>query len=372
VANSKQCAGQSHYQYRVQALQPAHSGVRCATLQSHLFAARFAASPSLAMSKMIRLLIALCGLLLASTGPLRAEPWPSKSIKLVVPFSAGGSADTLGRIFARVLSESLGQQVYVENRPGAGGVTASAQVARSEPDGYTLVVSGVASHAIAPALNTNTGYDPVRDFTHIAYLGGPPIVWVVNPSLNVRTLDGLLSLIRNSPTPVSFGSPGGGTQGHLIVAYLANKLALPMQHVPYKGAGPALFDLVAGHIKIGSMTWTTALSNIQSGALIPIAVTSDKRIPDYPDVPTFKELGYPELVATTWFSISGPQGIPKETVDKLNQGFVRALDHPDVRDRLRQEGISVAPMDADAFSRFVETEVARWAPIVKASSAKPE
>ena len=321
---------------------------------------------------MVRVLVALSWLLSAFAGSLRAETWPARPIKLVVPFSAGGSADTLGRVFARVLSEALNQQVYVENRPGAGGVTASAQVARAEPDGYTLLVSGVASHAIAPALKANVGYDPVRDFTHIAYLGGPAIVWVVHPSLHVRTLAELLELIRKSPTPVSYGSPGSGTQGHLIVAYLAQKLALPMQHVPYKGAGPAMFDIVAGHVKIGSVTWTTALSHIQSGAVVPIAVTAEHRLPDYPDVPTFKELGYPELVATTWFSISGPQGLPREIVDRLNRGFVSALDHPEVRDLLRQEGIGVIPMDADAFARFVETEVARWAPIVKSSAAKPE
>lgn len=320
---------------------------------------------------MKRILVALCALVFASAG-LQAETWPAKPIRLVIPFSAGGSADTLGRVFAQVASEAVGQPIYVENRPGAGGVTASAQVARSEPDGYTLVVSGVASHAIAPASNANTGYDPVRDFTHIAYLGGPPIVWVVHPSLNVRTLGALLDYIRGSPDPVSYGSPGAGTQGHLIVAYLAHKLGLRMQHVPYKGASPAMFDIVAGHVKIGSLTWTTALSHIQSGAVLPIAVTAEQRPPDYPDVPTFKELGYPELVATTWFSVSGPAGLPKEIVDRLNSSFVKALDHPDVRERLRQEGMSVSPMDADTFSRFVEAEVARWAPIVKSSAAKAE
>jgi len=321
---------------------------------------------------MIRALFACAGLLLASAGPLHAEVWPSKPIRLVVPFTAGGSADTLGRVFAQALSDALGQQVVVENRPGAGGVVASAQVARAEPDGYMLLVSGVASHAIAPALNSKAGYDPVRDFTHIAYLGGPPIVWVVHPSLNVRTLDALLAVIRKSSAPFDYGSPGPGTQGHLVVAYLARKLGLRLQHVPYKGAGPAMFDIVAGHIKMGSVTWTTALGHIQSGAVVPIAVTADKRMPDYPDVPTFKELGFPEMVATTWFSISGPPGMPKEIVDTLNRGFVKALEHPDVRSRLKQEGIAVEPMDAAAFSRFVEAEVARWAPLVKASGVSPD
>ena len=179
----------------------------------------------------------------------KASSWPARSIKLVVPFAAGGSADTLGRIFAQALSDELGKQVFVENRGGAGGVTASAQVARGEPDGYTLLVSGVASHAIAPALNGNTGYDPVHDFTHIAYMGGPPIVWVVNPSLGARTLGEILAILRSSPTPVNYGTPGTGTQGHFVAAYLTRKLDLPMQPVPYKGAGPAMLDIVAGDRK---------------------------------------------------------------------------------------------------------------------------
>ncbi|HZP79514.1 MAG TPA: tripartite tricarboxylate transporter substrate binding protein [Pseudolabrys sp.] len=310
-------------------------------------------------------------MLFASAGVGHAQTWPTKPIKLIVPFSAGGSADTLGRVFAQAASEKLGQPIVIENRPGAGGVVASAQVARAEPDGYTLVVSGVASHAIAPALNANTGYDPVRDFTHIAYFGGPPIVWVVHPSLNVQTLDALLKVVRSSQT-FDFGSPGTGTQGHLVVAYMAHKLKLPLQHVPYKGAGPAMFDLIAGHVKMASVTWRTALGHIRAGTAVPIAVTSEKRMADYASVPTFKELGYPELVATTWFSVSGPAGMPKEIVDTLNRAFVAALEHPDVRSRLAQEGIDVKAMDAPTFTRFVEEEVVRWAPIVKASGAKAE
>jgi tripartite-type tricarboxylate transporter receptor subunit TctC len=302
----------------------------------------------------------------------QAQEWPTRTIRLVVPFSAGGSADTLGRVFARTLSETLGQQVYVENRAGAGGVVASAQVARGEPDGYTLLVSGVASHAIAPALNSHTGYDPVRDFTHIAYMGGPPLVWVVHPSLGVRSFDELIALVRRGGEPLGYGSPGAGTQGHLVAAYLAQRLGLKMQHVPYKGAGPAMFDVVAGHIKMTSTTWTTALSHIRSGALVPIAITADRRMPDFPNVPTFKELGYPELVATTWFSISGPPGMPKAIVDRINEASVKALDDPEVVKILKQEGIAGERMDAGTFTKFVEKEVVRWAPIVTISGAKAE
>jgi len=317
------------------------------------------------------LLLALAMIILLAPHA-QASSWPTRPIRLVVPFAAGGSADALGRIFAQALSDELGKQVFVENRGGAGGVTASAQVARGEPDGYTLLVSGVASHAIAPALNGNTGYDPVHDFTHIAYMGGPPIVWVVNPSLGARTPSEVFAILRNSPTPVDYGSPGTGTQGHLVAAYLARKLDLPMQPVHYKGAGPAMLDIVAGRIKMGFMTWTTALGQIQAGTVIPIAITADQRLPNFPDLPTFKELGYPDLIATTWFSISGPPGISADIVDRLNKACVKALDNPEVGRILAQEGILAAPMSAEAFGKFVAAEVARWAPIVTLSGAKAE
>jgi tripartite-type tricarboxylate transporter receptor subunit TctC len=318
------------------------------------------------MNKM-RVILVLLAFAASITAAGAADGWPSKSIKLIVPFSAGGSADTLGRLFAQVLSESLGQHIVVENRPGAGGMTASAQVAKAEPDGYTLLVSGVASHAIAPALNSNAGYDPVRDFTHIVYLGGPPTVWVAHPSMKATTLKSLIELIRASSNPIPYASPGPGTQGHLLASYFAHKEGLALQHVPYKGAGPAMSDLIAGHVKLGSLTWTTALGHIQTGTVVPIAITAEDRLTDFPNVPTFKELGYPDMVATTWFSISGPAGIPTAIVDRLNRGFVDALSRADVQARLKQEGIAVTGMDAAAFTKFVEGEVGRWSAVAKLS-----
>jgi tripartite-type tricarboxylate transporter receptor subunit TctC len=285
-------------------------------------------------------------LFVAGAGAGQADDWPSRPVKLIVPFAAGGSADLLGRMFAQALSASLGQQVYVENRGGAGGVAASAQVARAEPDGYTLLVSGVASHVIAPEFSRKADYDPIRDFTHIAYFGGPPIVWVVHPSLGVSEFDQLLALVRNSSEPLSYGSPGIGTQGHLVAAYLARKLSLPLAHVAYKGANPAMFDLIGGHIKLASVTWTTALAHIQAGAV--------------------------RLVATTWFSLSGPPGLPDAVVDRLNHAVLAALDLPEVRTRLEQEGIDVERMDPATFANFVKDENARWLPIVRSSISKPD
>ena len=323
---------------------------------------------------MRRILLAGLALLFAAAGPqlARAQDWPSRPIKLVVPFAPGGTADTLGRVFAQVLSESLGQQVYVENRGGAGGMSASAQVARAEPDGYTLLVSGVASHVIAPVLSARPEYDPVRNFSHIAYFGGPPIVVVAHPSLGVRTFAQLVALLRSSAEPLSYGSPGVGTQGHLVAAYLARKLDLKLSHVPYKGASPAMFDLIGGHIKLASTTWTTALSHIESGTVIPIAVTAKKRLAGFPEVPTFVELGLPDLIATTWFSLSGPPGLPPGIVARLNREVVKAIDLPEVSAKLAQEGIEAERMDAAAFRGFVQAEIARWTPIAKSSGMKAE
>jgi tripartite-type tricarboxylate transporter receptor subunit TctC len=310
--------------------------------------------------------------LLAYAWQIKADDWPSRPIKLIVPFAAGGTADLLGRVFAQALSESLGKQVYVENRGGAGGMTASAQVARMEPDGYTLLVSGIAPHVIAPVLSRKPEYDPVRQFTHIAYWGGPPIVWVVHPSLGVNNLDQLLTRIRATGEPLSYGSPGVGTQGHLVAAYLARKLELPLAHVAYKGANPAMFDLIGGHIKLASVTWTTALAHIQAGAVVPIAVTANRRLASFAGVPTFAELGYPDLVATVWFSLSGPPGLPHSITQRLNREVLRAFDLPEVRAKFAQEGIEAEKMDAATFARFIEEENARWGPIARASVARPE
>jgi tripartite-type tricarboxylate transporter receptor subunit TctC len=311
-------------------------------------------------------------LLLAGSRPMQADDWPSRSIKLIVPFAAGGTADWLGRLFAQALSESLGQQVYVENRGGAGGMTASAQVARMEPDGYTLLVSGVASHVIAPALSRNSVYDPIRQFTHIAYLGGPPIVWVVHPSLGVSNFEQLLVRVHGTGEPLSYGSPGVGTQGHLVAAYLARKLDLPNVHVAYKGANPAMFDLIAGHIKLASVTWTTALAHIRAGAALPIAVTAKRRLPGFLNVATFIDLGYPDLVATTWFALSAPPGLPSHITERLHSDVQRALDMPEVVAKFEQEGIEAERMDAATFAKFVAEESARWWPIVRSVVARSQ
>ncbi len=300
------------------------------------------------------------------------QPWPAKPVRIIAPFAPGGSADTLGRIVAQKLGESFKQSFVVENRPGAGGAIGSEVVARAAPDGYTLVVSGVASHAIAPSLPRGTPYDPLKDFTHIALFGGPPAVLVVNPSVPAKDLKELIALLKKEPGKYSYGSPGNGTHGQLVAELFKQLAGVQMQHVPYKGAAIAISDLMAGHIPVASTTLTTAAGQIHAGKARALAISSEARLPDYPNVPTYAEMGYKELVATVWFSLSAPANLPAEIVERLNAEVRKALDAPDTRARLRPEGIEPGSLGAREFAAFVEAELKRWAPVVKASGTKTD
>jgi tripartite-type tricarboxylate transporter receptor subunit TctC len=306
--------------------------------------------------------------ILITTGlssPALSAEWPAKPVRIIAPFAAGGSADTLGRVVAEQLSGTLGQNFFVENRPGAGGLIGSAMVAAAEPDGYNFVVSGIASHVIAPATNDKAGFDPLKSFTHVAYFGGPPIVLIAHPSLGVKSLKDLVAVARAAKDPMGYVSPGAGTLGNLVAEFWASKESIKLEHIPYKGAAQAVTDLVAGHVKLGSMTWTTALGNIRAGTVVPLAVSATKRIAEFPDVPTLKELGYPDLVAVTWFSLSGPAGLPADITRRMNAETVKALASAKVQARLVQEAMETEPMTAEEFTRFVEREIAKWGPVAK-------
>jgi tripartite-type tricarboxylate transporter receptor subunit TctC len=299
-----------------------------------------------------------------------AQSWPLKPVRIIAPFAAGGSADTLGRIVAQKLTDSVKETFIVENRPGAGGVIGSDVVAKSAPDGYTLLVSGVASHAVAPALPRGTPYDPVKDFTHIALFGGPPAVLAVNPNVAAKDLKEFVALLKKEPGKYSYGSPGNGTHGQLVAELFKQLAGVDMQHVPYKGASAAVADLIAGHIQVASTTLSTAAGQIHAGKARALAISSANRLPDYPNVPTYAEMGYKDLVATIWFSLSGPAGMPADIVERLNAEVRKALEAADTRERLRPEGIEPGRLSASDFSAFVASEVKRWAPVVKASGAK--
>ena len=315
---------------------------------------------------MNRLVLALCAVALSFAA--HAQTWPARPVKIIAPFAPGGSADTLGRIVAKKLSEQLKESFVVENRAGAGGVLGSEIVAKAAPDGYTLVVSGIASHVIAPQLPRGTPYDPLKDFTHIALLGGPPAVLAVNPSVPAKTLKEFVALAQSKP--MSYGSPGNGTQGQLVAELFKHKAGIKLQHVPYKGAAQAVADLLGGQIESVSTTLSTAAGQIKSGKARALAISAASRLPDYPDVPTFAESGYPDLVATVWFSISGPANLPEDIVQKLNAEIRRALETSEVRERLHHDGITPNRLDPKEFTAFVADELRRWGPIIRASGAK--
>lgn len=290
--------------------------------------------------------------------------WPQRAVKVVVPYAPGGSADTLGRLVTLGLSETFKQPFVIENRGGAGGIIGSQQVAKTAPDGYNLVISGIGSHVIAPADNPKA-FDPLKDFTHIAILGGPPIVLAVNADLPIFDIKSFIAFANRNPEGISWGSPGKGTHGYLIGESFELLTKIRMVHVGYKGAAPAVADLVAGHIPASFTTLSTASPHIQSGRLRALAITASKRLPDFPNVPTFAELGYPRLTSVTWFSLSGPAGMSPLLVSRLNQEVRKIMHAPHAQEQLGKNSMETFDWDAARFNQFVSDEIKRWTPMVK-------
>jgi tripartite-type tricarboxylate transporter receptor subunit TctC len=310
---------------------------------------------------MTRVLAALAGIVLACAGAAAAE-WPSKPVRIVVPFAAGGAADTLGRLYADALSAAFGRQFYVENRIGGGGLIGAEAVARAEPDGLTLMVSGIPTHVLGPAMNRNVTFDPMRDFTHIAYFGGTPNALVVHPSLGVSAYRDFLALARGADG-VEYVSAGFGTMGNWIAEYLASKEAVKLVHVAYKGGAQAMVDLLAGHVKVGMLTWSSVAEHIRAGRLRALAVTSAQRLPRAPEVPTLRELGH-DFVATAWYSLSGPAGLSPDIVERVNREIVRAADRPQVRRQIEQDAIEAKAMSPAEVRSFMQSEIDRWTPMI--------
>jgi len=299
-----------------------------------------------------------------------ASAWPVKPVRIVIPFAPGGAADMFGRLAAARFSESLGQSVVADNRSGAGGLIGAEVVARSPADGYTLVISGIASHVIAPMLAAKAPFDPLRDVTHVALFGGPPAVFAVHPSIPTKTLQDFVAFAKQRPNELVFGSPGTGTLGHLFGVLFTSRAGLALGHVPYKSASGAVVDITAGHIQTISTTLSTAAAQIRAGRVRPLAISAPERLQEFAQVPTFPELGYAELVATVWFALSAPPGLPAEIVSRLNAEVQRMLAIPEVRARLRADGIVPQPLGAQAFSDFVAAELKRWTPIIRNSGAR--
>ena len=313
-------------------------------------------------------LFGLCAL--APPGANAQSEYPDKPIRMVVPYAPGGSADTLGRLIARHLQEAFKQTVVIENKGGAGGIIGSREVAKAVPDGYTLVVSGIGSHVIAP-VDTPGSFDPMKDFTHVGLLAGPPLGMVVNAELPVRDVKGFIAYVQADPKGLSWGSPGQGTHGHLTGELFRQANKLNMVHISYKGAGPAVADLLGNQIPAAFMTLSSSNAHVDTGRLRLLAVSSAKRVAAYPLVPTLAELGFPQLTGTTWFSISGPAGMPAGVVERLNGEIRRGMQSAAVSKVLVAESMETMDLDAAAFTRFVAAEIARWTPAVRSLAVAP-
>ena len=290
--------------------------------------------------------------------------WPSRPIRIIAPSTPGGAADMFGRLLCDHFAETFHERCFVENRAGAGGLIGTAATAQAAPDGYTLTTSSTAYHVIAPAVSPNPGFDPMKDFTHIAYIGGPPNVFVVNPALGVRSLKELVDLGRRGAA-IDYVSPGAGTLGSLLMESFAQKAGIKLQQIMTKGASQALMDLVSGNVNVGTMTWTSALGQIRAGKVIPIAVSSSGRLAEFPDLATFKDQGYEALTAVSWFALSGPAGLPADITQRLNQAVADMLANPEVRKRMARDAIETKVMSSEEFTRFVAGEIDKWAPVAK-------
>ena len=306
-----------------------------------------------------------------SAAPAAAENWPTRPVRIINTFAPGGAADILARMAADQLTRALGQQFYAETRAGAGGVIGVDAVAHSEPDGYNFVITTLSLTAINPLINSKIGYDPFKDLTHVAYLAGSPIVFIVGAKSDVKTLKDFIAAAKASPKPLTYGVSGLASAGQMVGASFAQLADLKFQVVPYKGASQSQLDVVAGNIDFATPTVTSAAGQIQSGTVTALAHTGSERLPDYPNVPTFRDLCY-DLVATNWFGLAGPAGLPDEIVQKVNRAINAGMATPASQERIRQEGMIANPMDVAAYQAFVKQEAVRWKPVILKAGIKME
>lgn len=312
----------------------------------------------------------LAGLVLALlAGVVTAQPWPSKPIKWVVPFAPGGTTDILARTIGEKLSVTLGQPIIVENKPGAGGGVGAEQVAKSPPDGYTIMGGTISTHAINASLYKNLPYDPVRDFAPITLIVRVPNMLVVNPDVPAKDVRELIALLKANPGKYSFASSGNGTSQHLSGELFKVMTGVEMQHVPYRGSPPALADVVGGQVTMTFDNITTAWPLVKGGKLRALAVTTARRSPIAPDVPTLAESGLAGYEIGSWQGVFAPAGVPPEIVKRYNAEIVRIINTPDVRQKLVDMGAEPAPNTPEEFAAMVKTEVAKWADVVRKSGA---
>ena len=311
--------------------------------------------------------IAFALLLAMATSIVGAQNFPERAVRIIVPYVPGGSTDLLSRILAEALTELLGQNVIVENRPGAGGMLGTALVAKSPPDGHTIVICTIGTCAVNPTLIKNPGYDLFKDFAPVVYLGGVMNVFVVNNSVPVRNIKELVALARANPGKLTFGSGGIGNSPHMTLELLAYRTKVNIIHVPYKGSGAAIIDAVGGQVDMMVENEPSIQPYVKSGRLRGVAVTGAKRSPGLPAVATMVEQGFADFVVEPWFGYMAPIKTPRAAVDKLNVAFNAAMKNPKVRARMEEANLIIGGGTPEQFAAFIRIEVDRWAQVIKAN-----
>jgi tripartite-type tricarboxylate transporter receptor subunit TctC len=310
--------------------------------------------------------------LVATTAPVAAQDYPSRPITLIVPYSAGGGNDLMARTAAEKMSKALGQQIVIENRGGAGGSIATRQVAKAEPDGYTLGLGGTGTLAIDPTLYPNVGYDPRKDFSAVGLIATSGLVICVHPSLPARSIPELIALAKQEPGKLNYASAGTGSGIHLGTEYFASLAGIKLTHIPYKGSSPALTDLVGGHVAIYFSSLPPAVALVKEGKVRALAVTGARRSPILPDVPTVAEAALPGYEAVLHYGIVAPAGTPRPIIEKLSAALRAAVMSDDLKSRLADDGAEPLPSSPEEYAADIDREETKWSAIVKMSGAKAE
>ena len=302
----------------------------------------------------------------------QAQSFPNRTITLVIPFAPGGSNSIVGRVIADKMGELLGEKVVVDNRPGAGGTVGTRAVAKNDPDGYTILLSFTGTLAIAPSLYRNVGYDPRKDFAPIGLIGNAPNSLVVHPSFPAKTVAELIAYAKANSGKVNFGSAGAGTVSHITGEYFARSAGITLMHIPYKGTGPALTDLLGGHIPMAFAPIPASHTNVSAGLLRALAVTSNTRSSLLPDVPTISESGLPGFDLSLYYGLVAPAGTPRPIIDTLNKGLQAALASNEVKKQLGLDGTEITPGTPEDYADFIDRDEKKWSQLVKASGVEQE
>jgi hypothetical protein len=309
----------------------------------------------------------------ATTASVAAEPpYPVRPVRFIVPFAPGGSTDTLARTLSLRLSDAFGQQVVVDNRAGGNGNIGTEIVARALPDGHTILLGYIANLGIGPGLYARLPFDPVKDFAPVTLLAVAPNILVAHPSVPVKSVRELVAYAKSNPQKVNYASAAVASLGHLAGELLNSSAGIQMQHVPYKGSGQAVIDLLAGQVQIMFSGMSSVMPHIKANKLRPLAVTGAQRSPATPDVPTIAEAGYPGFEASAWYGVLAPAGTPKPVVARLNAEILRALKVPEVKERLENVGFEIVGGTPEAFAAYIRSEIVKWTKVVKASGIKAE